>query len=568
MSEAKSAKRDQSQEESGQEQRFEKFVSILIASVTIWAAITAFYQTYASTEASKANRRAQEYSIAATQKRVTGSIQFSYDWQGAFQIWRELDLQITAAEQEGDNAAAQRYRTLRDYMTTVSPLLQEPYFDGNWPNSSKYEADLYLVEATRSSEHFAAEAAIGNGWDGIASALVVQITLLAVALALYGLSTTLGSWVRWVFVTVATGLVGLCVLWLLLSLVWPLPELPDKAIDAYAEGVGLAWQAEDEAAIAKFNEALTAAPNYANAFNERAESYYYLGDYEQAVSDYLAAQQNGKDDVNVGWNLGWTYYLMGRFDDAIAVDKHVLDLDSTVVGVQMNLALAYMVKGDFEASQAAYDVALNEAARQVKEARDAGKQPPSSLWFYLDASALDLENLTDQMNNSPRPWTQAPPAETVTVDHDQLQTFAFEQMKRIKEHLVALEYNSTPPAGPTSANVSDFQFAQEVYDDAGNFDRYDIASSFPYGTNEMVILFDYAGFQPGQKEIWKVYVNGEEDTALRVVDNWALEDSGSAAKAISYAFSNVFIFSPGEYTVELFIDNELLKRGTFFVEDQ
>ena len=83
----------------------------------------------------------------------------------------------------------------------------------------------------------------------------------------------------------------------------------------------------------------------------------------------------------------------------------------------------------------------------------------------------------------------------------------------------------------------------------------------------MAILFDYAGFQTGQKEVWKVYVNGAEDTALRVVDNWALGDAGGAAKPISYAFSNVFIFSPGEYTVELFIDNELLKRGTFFVEE-
>ncbi len=45
-------------------------------------------------------------------------------------------------------------------------------------------------------------------------------------------------------------------------------------------------------------------------------------------------------------------------------------------------------------------------------------------------------------------------------------------------------------------------------------------------------------------------------------------ESGQAAKSITYAYSNVFIFTPGEYVVELFVDSELLKWGTFYVADQ
>jgi tetratricopeptide (TPR) repeat protein len=546
--------------EKEQDDRFEKFVSILIASVTVLAAITAFMQTRASAEASRANRLAQNYSISATTQKLSGAVQFSYDWQGAFQTWRELDLQVTAAEQEGDTAAAARYRQLRDHMVVVSPMLQPPYFDGTWPDSAKYEVDLFLVESTRASEHFEAEAELGSGLDEIANALVIQLTLLAVALALYGLATTMGGWIKWMFVMVGSGMVGLCIIWLSLTVIWPRPDLPDAAIDAYARGYGQAYQFNHEAAIAQYNQAIEIAPDYANAYWQRGDSYYSLGKYQEAIADYVAAQENGRDDTTVGWNLGWVYYLLGRYDLAVAVDRHVLELDPTVVGVQLNLALTLMAQGNFDASRVEYDKALAEATRQVAEARAAGEEPSSSLWVYLDAGGADIENLLDQVNGTPNPWTQAPPASAVTAD-----PATQEQLKRLKEHTVALEYNSAPPSVPTSAIVSDFVFGVEVFDSNGEFVRYDTSDQFLYGTNAMIILFNYAGFQTGQQEIWKVYVDGQEDPALRVVSTWALEDSGAGAKAISYASSNVFIFSPGEYVVELYVDTELLKRGTFRV---
>lgn len=563
---AEKTKLEQMEQDKAEDDRFERFVSILIASVTILAAVTAFAQTYAGTEASKANRIAQAYSIDATTKRLSGAIQFSYDYQGAFQSWREVDLQISAAEQDNDTNAAERYRKLRDRLVGVSPLLQPPYFDGTgWPDSYKYESDLYLVDATKSGEHFAAQAALGNAWDDVASSLVIQLTLLAVSLALYGLSTTMGSWIKWMFVVVGSGMVLFCFGWLMLSILWPLPNLPDGAINAYSEGVGLAYQAKDEEAIAQFDKALAIEPGYANALYERGNSYYYLGNYDQAVADYKAARDNGRDDVNVNWNLGWIEYLTGHYDEAIETDRHVLELDPRTVGVQMNLALAMLVDGKFDEAEAQYETALNEAARQVKEARDQGKEPPASLYSYTDAGAEDLINLLDELHGTPKDWTQAPSADLVTADHGTLEDKAQAEIKRIKEEVVALEYKGTPPTGPTSANVSAFEFGVEVNDSHGNFDHYDTGDTFRYGTNAMVILFQYAGFQIGQQEIWKIYRDGVEDPSLRVVNDWSLGESGSAAKSISYAASNVFILSPGEYRVELYVDSELLQTGTFHV---
>ena len=70
---AEHTKLEQLEKEKAADDRFEQFVGILIASVTILAAITAFYQTHASTEASRANRRAQAYSLSATTQRLSGA---------------------------------------------------------------------------------------------------------------------------------------------------------------------------------------------------------------------------------------------------------------------------------------------------------------------------------------------------------------------------------------------------------------------------------------------------------------------------------------------------------------
>ena len=42
-----------------------------------------------------------------------------------------------------------------------------------------------------------------------------------------------------------------------------------------------------------------------------------------------------------------------------------------------------------------------------------GKEPPPSLWYYLDAGADDLEGLFYQINDQPRSWTSAPPKDKI-----------------------------------------------------------------------------------------------------------------------------------------------------------
>lgn len=555
------------------EQRFENMVTILIASVAIWVAITAYFQNYASNISDQARRRAQQYSIEATKRQVTGTIQFSYDWQGAFQTWQELEWQRVAAQENGDLAAKERFERLQESILPLSPMLGLEYFDSNRtiPDSYKYEADSYFVEATRLSETYLAESELGNFTDDTADGLTVQITLLTVTLSLYGLSMALKGQIRWLFIFVGSGIVLLC----MVSLTWSLLELAFRptvnaeAIQAYSEGMGLVYQARDEEAIEKFTIAIEKNPDYAKAYYERGLSYFYLGDFTTAISEIETARSKGLDDVSLNWNLGWIYYLTGQYDKSIEANNRVLWNNPDVLGVRMNQALSHLAKGDFANAQAEYDRTLQEALRQVDEARRNNAEPSASLWLYMDAGALDLQSLIDQLDNTPKEWTQAPTANLITGDHNAVHEFAFSQMKRLKEATVSLEYTGQLPSNPSPIQVEPFVFGQITgVDDDGFITGFEPAPNeiIPFGEEEsFTVEFTYTGAAP-KVMVWKVYVNGSENQSLRIYTEEDLSAGNTWYKTFGYGYTNVFILSEGEYTVEFYADNVLVQSGSFKVQ--
>jgi tetratricopeptide (TPR) repeat protein len=556
------------------EERFEKLITMMIASVAILVAVTAYFQNYSSNLSDQARRRAQEQSIAATLKEVNGTIQYSYQWQGAFQTWQELGWQITAAEQRGDTAAVERYKKLQERIAGLSPMLSFDYFDlsSGWPDTNKYASDTYYVEATRLSETYSAESEIGRVTDNIANALVVQITLLTVALSLYGLSITLKHWVRWLFVTVGSGIVGFCILWLGWSIVGLMirPAVNAPAIKAYADGEGLYNQVKYKDAINKFSEAIALDPEYAKAFYERGNAYFDNHDLASAIKDFETAHDMGLNDTSINWNLGWAYYLDGRYADSVQANDRVLSADPTVLGVRENQGLDYLVMGDLKNSQDQYDLLMKEAERQVTEAHQNNQQPSASLWFYLDAGAADLQNLIDQLNNNPKSWTQAPDAGKITGDHKAILKFANQQMTRIKEALVGLEYIGAVPQGDSAFVIDSFNFGKITEKDAqGLVTKFDLQenAAFPYETDSVTVEYTYSGAPPKQM-VWKVYVNGTEDQSLRVVSTDDISGGTTWYRTFGYNYTNIFILSPGEYTVEMYADSKLVKSAMFTIQGQ
>ncbi len=59
------------------------------------------------------------------------------------------------------------------------------------------------------------------------------------------------------------------------------------------------------------------------------------------------------------------------------------------------------------------------------------------------------------------------------------------------------------------------------------------AEEFPFGTQEVQVMFDYEGMTDGQEVVFKVFIDGEEDPSWRVIAPWDLGASGSASKPLS-----------------------------------
>jgi len=309
---------------------------------------------------------------------------------------------------------------------------------------------------------------------------------------------------------------------------------------------------------------LASEPTYANALFERGNSEYDLHSYTAAVADYEAALAAGRDDINVTWNLGWTYYLLGRFDDAIRMDRHALTLDPRQIGIHFNLGLAMLAASQADAARAQYQNALEVASRQVTEAKAAQQEPPSSLWTYMEAAARDLESLADRLSGRSVDWTEAPDANMIGNPGD-VQKTGQSLIAQVKSWTVALEFTDQPPKVQVEAQIGSMEFAQPKYDADGNLLGQIVTDAFPHGTDKILARFDYSGMQDGETVIWKLYHDGYEDAQWRLEEKWSLGQAGSAQKAFSLAYSNLYIFSSGEYRIEMYVDSQLVQQGIFTI---
>ena len=373
-------------EEAG-EGHFTQLVTVLIASATVLAAVLAYLQSDADDKSADAGRDAQRYAAQSLGLQASGAAQVGYDYSDAARAWKQLDVLATTAQQSDDTAAAELYASARDKMTKLSAILAAPYFDAatqQVPNVSRFEADTYLTKAGELSERSDIEAGNNSAWNGKSGAYITQLTLLAVALALFGLSLTIAGALRWLFVGAGSLLALTALVWMVGVYSQPVNSVKEEAAAAYAKGLGLSYAEDYKGATAAFDDALAKEPGYANALYERGNARSSLDNNDGAIADYLAARQAGRDNSNVAWNLSWVYYLQGRFDDAVREGRHALDLDPGSVGLRLNLALGLLASGKTDEAKKEYDQAMEGFSSQVGAAKAAGKDVPYSDWYFIE----------------------------------------------------------------------------------------------------------------------------------------------------------------------------------------
>jgi len=185
--------------------------------------------------------------------------------------------------------------------------------------------------------------------------------------------------------------------------------------------------------------------------------------------------------------------------------------------VQYDLALSLLASGNVDGARAEYANGMSAAAQQVADAKAAGQEPSSELWWSLEDAASSLDSIVFTLDTNEGP----PSAESIS-NPSAVREAAGEFSAQLKGFSVALEYTGQPPSGSLTASISPFIFAEPLYDEQGNFAEYAVADSFEYGTSAVSVLFDYDAMQDGQDVVFKVYVDGEEDPSWRLIDQWSL----------------------------------------------
>jgi tetratricopeptide (TPR) repeat protein len=610
------------------EERTKRLIALVIATVAIIGALLAYIRVDASARADEFKRLAKRLTLEASALKLGSQVDLGFNLTAA-QAWLEMAKLTAQAERSGPLtlpdwrefqynerpwptavatvAPAGWYRATRDKLAAVAPLLQPPYSG----DVRRYYADISLVEATRLAEGSANAATLQDAWGDKGSSYAFYLAILAIGGALLGLSTTMQGRPRLISFSTGVTIAAMVVTLTVSVLLRPVAGMSQSAIDSYTEGLGLAYRgqtadrtvADDltREAVAAFDMAISEAPGYANALFERANALYSLRDYERAAEDYGSAIAAGRGDTGAYWNLGWIYYLLGRFEESMDAARAALALNPDLVTVRMNLALSLLAAGQPGEARAQYDESLERAAQQVVAARSGGPQLSYSFWKQVDRSALDLEALLARLDGNLQPWMEAPPGPAIST-REEVRIEARSLITYLREASVSLEYRgSLPAAGERPDGVSDFKYGvpggrgpdaifpstpfqagividlsakslmppsprgsdtyTSTFEALFSEDVFTYDPQFGIQFESVFVMFDYSGLEDGAELVWKVYRDGREDHSLRWRETWHSGSSGHAIKPLDFVFA-----SPGDYRVEMYYAGRLAQIGRFRIE--
>jgi tetratricopeptide (TPR) repeat protein len=116
--------------------------------------------------------------------------------------------------------------------------------------------------------------------------------------------------------------------------------------------------AQYQQAIADYDQAIDLNPAYAKAYNNRANAYYELAQYQQAIADYDQAIDLNPSYAEAYNNRGNAYADLGQYEQAIESYTQAIDLKSDYANAYYNRGLAYADLGQYEQAIADYNKAI------------------------------------------------------------------------------------------------------------------------------------------------------------------------------------------------------------------
>jgi len=562
--------------------RSKRIVALLIAGTAFLGTVASALRVDFSARGQSAGRDGRAFIIKAVGKGNAGTQRYTLERSllAEFQslvTQGSVDLRLAQeALSRGEAAAhlreAARLEQVRENLRGFSSLLNPPYYDAGSGaiDVLRFGADYMVGPPVKWTEMQSAKSEEASAWGKKSDRTIFVITTLAVSLFLFGLALTLGGRLRLLFAAVGCLIAAAASAGMLAAALSAVPRTSEEAIKKYVDGsmklyyAGLLALAgggtpEVEAevvrradlALAGFSQALLLKHDYAAARRGLGETHLLIGqtlllsrrvdpdldqameELGQAVDSLKRVVRQGRADQGVYRHLGWAHLLVGECGQAHAATLKALELapeNKLDLGIQ--IALEYVLDGQAE-----------EGFKRLEDAL---------LWAEAHPQASDALTFRGMIQNFDRIM-----AVRTAIGLDRL-------LKRLKEAFVSISYRRTAAVKPTPASLGPLRFALPGVDERGRLMERTLTDVFSKGTGRVDFLFDYAQLPRGSQVVQKVTWEGREAAWLTRVLEWSGAESGRTAWSLSAPVAGTLAgLNPGRYSVELYVDANLLQTGSF-----
>ena len=416
---------------------FSRAVALCAVITTLVAAVVAFLHAEASREGDRAAAAAQRAAIQAAHSVVQGRQTAQIELRQV-QLAREYRTRRLNAKQREMLGLA------RDGTSTIEAAHWGRLAERADREIHRSAAELALPDAARRAvasperDHFFparllaeteyqgrllaavrdARNELSSEWGKRATVFIAILTLLAVALYLFGFSLTpQGRHMRGVFAAFGSAFLVIGVIFGPMQALFPPTAAPVAAAKHYADGwlaVKTAGGPQDfERAVEHYHETLRLRPGFARAYVDRADarlaaaspqstSFLSLAParvHEAAIRDLKRARELGLDTPAVTGSLGFHQLALGlqigsldRIEQSIDLTRTAIEGDRSEPVLRFNLGAALLGAGRTAEAREAYRTALRVMLGQSKSNSPVAAARASGLrGGWVSGALTDLE---------------------------------------------------------------------------------------------------------------------------------------------------------------------------------
>jgi len=531
---------------------YDRIVTVLMALITLWAAIIGVFESRAGIDEDLAAQRAQTHAVSAfgelirADQRVSHSLDVYSAWYEAGEQIVQFQSAADSARMSGDESSAHvleasitRWDAARQQLAELTPLL-----------SAGYDRDYvrYFEESHRDSylEYERQQAALreADGWGSKGDTYVSVVTMLAAVLFLLGISLTIENWLRYVFLGCGLLMLVISGIWVMSVYLEPMQVTPEEAMEQFVQGLilsNIAFAASEadaneinKQALAAFEAALELDPLYADVYQWHGftmlEKRLKGADPDvnaEAAASMEVAIELGNDNSVVYTNLGWAYTLSGEYEKAIAALEHAIELEPTECLAYLNLGVAQLGAEQANEANATYAVAVDCMLEENPDER-------ANLFASGELDLLDLAYVQD----------------------DNLDVA--DALLHFKETAVSLATLDEIEPQETSAKVTDIAFAGGIAADGGFLD---VGDSFTPGAPAVYTIMRFEEMPANAP--WMVRWYHEDELYRTHTSQWPAEGGGAGQTWMRITGSPM---PAGEYAAEIYVSGKLIASESFQVQ--